>query len=74
MVLRILQFVTISDPIPTRDLYRIANMPHFYNTRARETAGDILPETRKLLQDLFEPYNKELASILGDSKFHFNPS
>jgi len=64
---------TFSDPIPTKDLYRIANMPHYYNTRAKETAGDIYPETRKILQDIFAPFNEELASILGDDKYNFNP-
>ena len=48
-------------------------MPHYYNTRAKETAGDIYPETRKILQDIFAPYNEELASILGDDKYNFNP-
>lgn len=55
-------------------MYGIANMPHFYNTKAKETAGEILPETRKVLQDVFQPYNQELASLLGDSRFEFNPS
>ena len=58
--------------MPTRDLYRIANMPHFYNTKGKETSGSIRQETRDILRPMFEPYNIELAHILNDENFNFN--
>ncbi|XP_045181994.2 uncharacterized protein LOC123540782 isoform X2 [Mercenaria mercenaria] len=70
-LLRIFRFLHL-DPLPTRDLYRIANMPHFYNTKAKETSGEIQDETKTILRSLFEPYNNELAAILNDQKYNFN--
>ncbi|XP_060567594.1 uncharacterized protein LOC132726294 isoform X2 [Ruditapes philippinarum] len=70
-LLGIFRFLRL-DPLPTRDLYRIANMPHFYNTKAKETSGSIRPETIDILRVMFEPYNIELAGILNDENFNFN--
>ena len=33
--------------------------------------NSMLPETRKLLDDLYEPFNKLLADLLGDDRFLF---
>ncbi|XP_045182321.2 carbohydrate sulfotransferase 15-like [Mercenaria mercenaria] len=70
-LLRIFRFLHL-DPLPTRDLYRIANMPRFFNTKAKETFGEIQDETKLILRSLFEPYNNELAAILNDQKYNFN--
>ncbi len=31
--------------------------------------GDILPKTRRLLEEFYEPYNKQLADFLQDDRF-----
>lgn len=72
-LLGIFRFLKL-DPLPTRELYRIANMPHYYDTKAKQTAGEILDETRTVLRSLFKPYNNELAALLNDQKFNFNNS
>ena len=33
----------------------------------------MLPETRKLLEDFYTPYNMELAELLGDDSFLWQP-
>ncbi|XP_052761423.1 uncharacterized protein LOC128204115 isoform X1 [Mya arenaria] len=70
-LLQIFQFLRL-DPMPTNDIYRISNMPHFYVSKAKQTSGDVYPETRAALEKVFRPYNTELAAILGDPKFDFN--
>lgn len=70
-LLQVFRFLKL-DPIPTRDLYRIASMPHFYNTKGKQSAGEIMEETREMLNAVFKPYNQELVDILHDEKFNFN--
>ncbi|KAL4217599.1 Carbohydrate sulfotransferase 15 [Mactra antiquata] len=72
-LLRVFRYLKL-DPIPTRDLYKIANMPHFYDTKAKLTSGEIKTETRDILEALFEPYNTKLAKMLNDESFNFNTS
>ena len=41
------------------------------NKVVREDFGEMLNETRELLQNFYEPYNSELAEFLGDEKYLF---
>lgn len=41
--------------------------------KADRTVGAMLNETRRLLNDFYEPYNQELADILDDDKFLWEP-
>jgi len=66
--------IFFTDPLPAKDMLKLASLPHFYDTKQRKTAGEILPETRKLLKQLFTPYNEKLADILGDQRFNYNTS
>lgn len=37
-------------------------------------AGKMKPETRKLLDEFYRPYNKQLAEMLNDSRFEWDNS
>ena len=34
--------------------------------------GDMLPESRRLLNNFFLPFNEALADLLGDKRFSWN--
>ena len=34
----------------------------------------VLPETRKVIDKFFEPFNEELAQVLEDAKWKYQPS
>ena len=39
---------------------------------ADRKVGNMLPETRLLLNDFYRPHNEELVKLMGDPKFLFN--
>ena len=41
------------------------------NSDLKESIGEMLDETRDLLKEFYDPYNSELAALLGDSKYLF---
>jgi N-acetylgalactosamine 4-sulfate 6-O-sulfotransferase len=41
--------------------------------KADRTVGAMLNETRRLLNEFYEPYNRELADMLDDDKFLWEP-
>ena len=38
----------------------------------RHNVGPMLPETKKILHEFFQPFIKRLAALLGDQKFLWN--
>ena len=47
---------------------------HHYNTRNKidVSKGDMLSETRKLLEDFYRPHNAEMYKLTGDKTFLYN--
>ena len=37
--------------------------------KAQEKYGEILPESRAILDEFFEPYNRQLAELLNDERY-----
>ncbi|KAK3600482.1 hypothetical protein CHS0354_023581, partial [Potamilus streckersoni] len=64
-LVQIFRFLEL-DAMSTKDLYQIAQEGHYYITRKKKTAGNILNETRVLLNKYFRPYEEELAQMLGN--------
>lgn len=52
-------------------LNNMAAEDHFYETKGKQRAGPMLPESKALLIDLYKPYVEELAKFLNDDKFLF---
>ena len=50
-------------------LTQMANMAPFFESIKRKSAGPMLPETKRLLVELYRPYNEQLAAFLGDERF-----
>ena len=66
----------LADPIPESKLPQIKSKATIRNLknkkvteRSSEKYGDIFPKTRALLDEFFEPYNKQLSELLNDSRF-----
>ncbi|KAK3600484.1 hypothetical protein CHS0354_023583, partial [Potamilus streckersoni] len=59
----------ISDALPMKDLYQIAQEGHYYITMKKSISGNILYESRVLLNEYFRPYKEELAQMLGNKKY-----
>ena len=48
-----------------------AEVTNSVKSETKDKFGDMLVETRTLLDDFYRPYNEELAEYTGDSKFLF---
>ncbi|XP_052280882.1 carbohydrate sulfotransferase 15-like [Dreissena polymorpha] len=64
----IFRFLNVDVP-NDRVLTQMANMAPFYESKKRKSAGPMLPETKRLLVELYRPYNEQLADFLGDERF-----
>lgn len=49
----------------------MAAQDHFYETKGKQKAGPMMPETKALLIELYKPYVEELALFLNDNKYLF---
>ncbi|KAL3891470.1 hypothetical protein ACJMK2_003732 [Sinanodonta woodiana] len=67
-LLKIFQFLEL-DALPTTKIDQISNITHFYEGKLKKSAGNILPETRKILEGLFGPFNRQLAGMLNDTRY-----
>ncbi|KAK3592270.1 hypothetical protein CHS0354_022695 [Potamilus streckersoni] len=67
-LVQIFRFLRL-EAMPTKDLYQIAQEGHYYITSKKSRSGNILNETRILLNEYFNPYNEELAHILGNENY-----
>ncbi|XP_052276803.1 carbohydrate sulfotransferase 15-like isoform X2 [Dreissena polymorpha] len=47
----------------------MTDMTPFFVSEKRKSAGKILPETKRLLMELYRPYNEQLAAFLGDERY-----
>lgn len=52
-------------------LNEMTRQDHFYATKGKAKAGPMLPETKKLLVELYQPYVNELAKFLKDDRYYF---
>ena len=65
-----------ADPIPESNLPQIESKAAIRNLEKKKVTqrksdeyGNVFPQTRALLDEFFEPYNKELSEYLNDSRF-----
>lgn len=55
---------------PTPDEDKRINVHKVYNKNKKKSlVGDMFDSTRKILQEFYKPYNKDLANLLNDPKF-----
>ncbi|KAH3834087.1 hypothetical protein DPMN_107405 [Dreissena polymorpha] len=47
----------------------MTDMAPFFVSERRKSAGQIFPETKRLLVELYRPYNEQLAAFLGDERY-----
>ena len=70
---KIIMFLNLS-PITSEQFQSIYSKP-VINTLERKYKANVShamwPETRQLLKDFYEPYNKLLAELLNDEKFNW---
>lgn len=66
-------FLLSTGPVSDEVLTKLSAHDKVYNTRSKsdKEVGDMLPETRQLLQDFYWPYNEELGKLLGQ-EFNYN--
>ncbi|CAG5127292.1 unnamed protein product [Candidula unifasciata] len=60
------------DSLPDTLLDTISDQEKRLQTTQKKKAGPMLPETKKMLQDFYQPCNKDLAQLLGDDKYLWN--
>lgn len=72
-LLRIFSFLELDSPDIVK-LSQFLNSSKTSNTRtdSAQKKGDMLPETRQILQDFYSPYNSQLAALLRDTRFLYN--
>ena len=58
-----------ADEIPEKTMKEIANAKRKHATKRKKQAGKMKPETRRLLQLLYESFNEQLALLLNDQRF-----
>lgn len=71
----ILPFLQL-EPMPNTTYTRLRaqqKMGHKNQAKAHKK-GQVLPETRAILQELYGPYNMRLAKLLNDKKYTFDGS
>ncbi|XP_060575704.1 carbohydrate sulfotransferase 15-like isoform X2 [Ruditapes philippinarum] len=69
---QIFSFLEIST-LKAKDLQKIADPNQHANKRRKKDkqAGEMLPETRKMLENFYRPHNDLLSKLLGE-KFNYN--
>ena len=70
---RIFSFLGVSQP-DSQQLEEFLQSSKKANSRRKSAVkeGDMLPQTRKALQDFYGPYNRELSRYLEDTRFLYN--
>ncbi|XP_064601113.1 carbohydrate sulfotransferase 15-like [Liolophura sinensis] len=68
-ILNVFSFLDLVIPEESK-LHNIAKQPHA-NRRSKKNRnlGEMLPETRALLEKFYSPWNKRLAKLLNDNRF-----
>ncbi|XP_062587525.1 carbohydrate sulfotransferase 15-like [Saccostrea cucullata] len=67
-LLKLFSFLNVGD-ISSTLLNQIANMPHKYETKRKQSQGSMLNETWEILSDFFEEPNRKLAAMLNDERY-----
>ena len=67
---RIFHFLGVEQPDPEK-MRAFLESSKISNSRPKTAAlqGDMLPQTKIVLKEFYEPYNKELAQYLKDTRF-----
>ena len=59
----------VSGDLPATDMEKISGADIVFETKRKKAAGELKPETRTILHELYSVFNHQLAALLDDKRF-----